>query len=278
MSILVLRGLPGSGKSTWARELLAGQGNYKRVNRDCLRDMVDFGVWSESKEKYIRKAELALATLYLDAGFCVVVDDCNLSPSAMSMWQEFARAQKVDLEIKDFTDVPLEVCIERDLKRANSVGEREIRKMHWRYLYKPPSPPVYDQTLPDALIVDVDGTLALLHGRNPYDASTCESDLVNEHIVEIVERYFADLTLIILVSGRSEQHRPETIRWLEKHQIPYHRLLMRPEGDTRRDAIIKREIYDREIAGRYNVRFVLDDRDQVVHALEKLRPRLPTGC
>ncbi len=39
---------------------------------------------------------------------------------------------------------------------------------------------------------------------------------------------------------------------------------MRQEGDTRKDVLVKQEIYEREIKGRYNVLFVLDDRQQVV--------------
>jgi adenylate cyclase class IV len=42
------------------------------------------------------------------------------------------------------------------------------------------------------------------------------------------------------------------------------KLFMRQAGDNRDDRIVKREIYEREIKGRYNVRFVLDDRNKVV--------------
>ena len=45
---------------------------------------------------------------------------------------------------------------------------------------------------------------------------------------------------------------------------------MRPEGDTRKDAILKREIYEREIRNRYNVAYVLDDRDQTVRVWRDL--------
>ncbi len=38
---------------------------------------------------------------------------------------------------------------------------------------------------------------------------------------------------------------------------------MREEKDHRQDAIIKKEIYDREIKGKFNVLFAVDDRKQV---------------
>jgi hypothetical protein len=46
---------------------------------------------------------------------------------------------------------------------------------------------------------------------------------------------------------------------------------MRPAKDYRRDAIIKKEIFDREVAGKYYIEFVLDDRDQVVEMWRKER-------
>jgi hypothetical protein len=39
---------------------------------------------------------------------------------------------------------------------------------------------------------------------------------------------------------------------------------MREENDNRKDSVIKEEIFFREIFGKWNVKFVLDDRDQIV--------------
>lgn len=46
--------------------------------------------------------------------------------------------------------------------------------------------------------------------------------------------------------------------------IPYEALYIRKAKDFRKDAIIKRELYEAHIKGRYDVLMVLDDRDQVV--------------
>jgi hypothetical protein len=40
--------------------------------------------------------------------------------------------------------------------------------------------------------------------------------------------------------------------------------MMRKQGDFRRDSIVKKEIYDNDIKGKFDVEFVLDDRQQVV--------------
>lgn len=41
-------------------------------------------------------------------------------------------------------------------------------------------------------------------------------------------------------------------------------LYMRPTGDERRDDVVKKEIYERDIAGKYNVLFCMDDRQRCV--------------
>ena len=270
MRIIVCMGLPASGKSTFARDLVKRDATYKRINRDDLRMMLDNGVWSQGKEKHIRQAELLLAEYFFSQGLNIVVDDCNLSPSAKGMWQEFAKKVNATIEMKDFTHVDVEICIERDRRRPNYVGERVIRQMYRDSLQ--PRPPVleFDPSLPTAIICDLDGTLALLNGRNPYDASRCEEDIVNEPVADILKTYFLNGYTILLASGRSEQHRPQTERWLQKYSIQYNALFMRPAEDSRKDAIIKREIYEQHMQGRYTIKFVLDDRNQVVELWRSL--------
>ncbi len=69
---------------------------------------------------------------------------------------------------------------------------------------------------------------------------------------------------VILLSGRGEEYREETEAWLAHHAVPYDELWMRPAGDTRRDDIVKAELFDAHLRHRYNVRLSLDDRDRVV--------------
>ena len=118
--------------------------------------------------------------------------------------------------------------------------------------------------LPQAVLCDLDGTLAHLNGRSPYDASTCLDDLVNMPVAHIVQTYAGLGVYVILVSGREARYRKPTERWLQKHNIPYHALHMRPTRDYRKDAVIKTELYRSHLEGAYSVLFVLDDRNQVV--------------
>lgn len=261
--VIILKGLPACGKSTWCREMLRkNPGQYKRISKDDLRAMLDDGVWGKANERFILNVRDALILLALRESYSVLVDDTNLHRKHEETIRELVKGQAV-VEIKDFTDVPLEECIARDKRRANYVGEDVIRSMYREFL-RPPLPAlVIDPTLPQAIICDLDGTLALLNGRNPYDAAQCEQDRVNRPVADILRRYEKTLS-ILLVSGRKELHREQTKRWLAAHDISYSELWMRRTDDNRKDALIKREIYDEQIAGKYSILFVLDDRDQVV--------------
>lgn len=263
LKIVMCKGLPASGKSTWAKEM-CGQG-FKRVNKDDLRAMIDNGKWSKGNEKFVLTMRDFMVRNAIKQGHSIIVDDTNLDPSHETTLKLIAAELGVEFEVKDFTDVPLSTCLERDMKRTNCVGEKVIKEMYNRYL-KPTFPQIiHNPMLLDVVLCDLDGTLAIHNGRNPYDAANCETDLLNPVVADILlGRKF------IFVSGREEQFRPQTIRWLASHGYYDCKLLMRPTGDTRNDAIVKREIYEREIKDFYNVLFVLDDRNRVVQMWREL--------
>lgn len=123
---------------------------------------------------------------------------------------------------------------------------------------------------PEAIICDLDGTLALLNDRNPYDASTCINDDVNPPIQYLLDLAASDGKCILLVSGRQDKWREQTEAWLSRHEILYDELWMRKTDDFRKDTIIKREIWETEIKGKYNVPCVFDDRPQVIRMWREL--------
>lgn len=116
--------------------------------------------------------------------------------------------------------------------------------------------------LPRALICDIDGTLAHMGERSPYDWHRVSEDTVDQIVIDIL-RHFDD-RVIILVSGRDESCRDITQQWLSDNRVPFQHLYMRPANDNRKDTIIKQELYDNYIKDKFNVQFVLDDRNQVV--------------
>jgi hypothetical protein len=75
---------------------------------------------------------------------------------------------------------------------------------------------------------------------------------------------------LIFVSGRFEKYRAQTTEWLARNGFKEGKLLMRADGDVRKDSTVKREIFDKHIRNYYNVQCVFDDRNQVVEMWRKL--------
>lgn len=260
--LLLLKGLPASGKSTHAKELVAK--GWKRVNKDDLRAMIDSGKHSKPNEKAILYIEFHIASYFLANGYNVVVDDTNFAYE--KEWRNEALAHGAEFESK-FFDVPVMECIERDAKRGEkSVGAKVIMGMYNRYLK-----PVHQEnrTLQPAFIFDIDGTLAKMDGRSPYDYTKVSTDKVNEN-VGIVYGVLQEFRLadnrfkMIVMSGRDSSCKEDTIAWLTKHDIKPDVLLMRGKDDVRKDSIVKKELYDKHVKEKYNVIGVFDDRNQVV--------------
>lgn len=270
--ILMLRGLPASGKTTWAKSTIKDfPGQYKRVNKDELRLMLDDGHYTKHNEQFILNLRDHIIEEALLDGKSVIVDDTNFHPKHEQAMKTIIQNMKqlghdVALSFVDFS-IPIEEAIERDLKRQNSVGEAVIRNMYEKYIknqaYKIPYYIEQDESLDHCVIVDLDGTLAISDGRDPYDASTCETDLVNEPVLSMLDMIDSELKIIIL-SGRSDAYKNQTIGWLNGKMIPYDELHMRKAGDMRKDSIVKKEMYDAFVKDKYFVEFVLDDRNQVV--------------
>lgn len=133
-TLTITRGLPASGKTTWARQQPAW-----RVNRDDLRAMLnDEWPYGDTRAEDLLTSiqHHAIQTL-LSIGFEVVVDDTNLHPLHVDAFRTIAAECDADLRIKDFTHVPLETCLERDAARPNPVGEQVIRGMWEKYLAPP---------------------------------------------------------------------------------------------------------------------------------------------
>jgi hypothetical protein len=113
------------------------------------------------------------------------------------------------------------------------------------------------------VIADLDGTLAHMNGRKPFDWHRVHEDLPNGVVIDLLRRYSHD-HCILVVTGRSEECREATLAWLLQHGVPWCQLYMRPAGDYRKDAEVKRELWEREIAPWHSVALCLDDRAQSV--------------
>lgn len=270
--LIMTIGLPGSGKSTWANQLTTRlNGKVKRVNKDDLRMMLDSGFYSPENEKLILSVRDAIIREALREGKTVIVDDTNFEPKHKKCLQRIADEFNVEFKIKDFTHVSLEDCLARNEQRGlAAVPAKVIKNMYFKHV-KPKKnymPNYIEQdphdNLPSCIVCDLDGTLALMHNRSPFDFAKCVDDKVNMPVLNVLQKYDQLGIDIVLLSGRDGAYKPQTEVWLKHHKIPYDKLLMRTPKDNRKDSIIKKELYQQHLAGQYNVLFILDDRDQVV--------------
>jgi predicted kinase len=281
--LLITRGLPASGKTTFARKL---QPRVIRVNRDDLRLMLHgrrlFTETAESQVTHIQRMSVeALLARRAD----VIVDDTNLRGSTVREWAVLAARFGAGFEVHDLTEVPLEECIRRDAARPPDVrvGERNIRRMHDRYIagrnlplpvpYVDAHDVVYDPdpALPPAVLVDIDGTVALMGDRSPYDWERVGFDSPNPAVIGAVRAMHAAGNAIVFCTGRDDEARAETEAWLDLFVgVPYEGLFMRPPGDIRKDAVVKQEIFEAEIRDRWRIVGVFDDRRPVVRMWREL--------
>lgn len=263
VKLIMLKGLPASGKSTWAKEqVCAGHGRVKRVNKDDLRAMIDNSAHSKDRENQILHIRDYLVEMWLENGFDVIVDDTNFAPSHETRLKELAANHKAKFEVK-FFNVSLSECLKRNRERGGIVPDRAIRDMYNKYLRKAPTYKEFNRDKEACIICDIDGTLAHMSGRSPYDWKRVGEDSADEPIINLLHM-IKDKVHIILLSGRDGSCRKETIKWLEDYEIPFDDLHMRQAGDNRKDHLVKRDLYDYHIEPYFEVQFVLDDRDQVV--------------
>ena len=138
--VIITRGLPASGKSTWSKKYTEKHPNFKRINRDDLRFMIGFGKWTNKREEAVLAAREALVLFFVLHDYDIIIDDTNLVPERME--ETLILLKKVGastgkefrVKIKNFkTDVNL--CVERDSKRPKEtrVGEKFIRDYHKKY-------------------------------------------------------------------------------------------------------------------------------------------------
>jgi predicted kinase len=260
--LILTKGLPASGKTTWVNEQVAGSnGKIININKDDLRAMLHAGKGSKYRESFVIEVQETLTKLAFEAGHDVIWSDTNLNP----IHENRARTLSDCVEIVDhFLQVSIEDCISRDKNRINPVGEKAIRDQYNKWLRKAPELLVQDETKQKALIVDVDGTLAHMSGRSPFDWSRVGEDSVDDTVADVVRLHKAAGYDIIIVSGRDAVCRQITEDWLDSHNIPFDYIYMRAQGDSRKDYVVKREIFDNYIRVHWNIKFVLDDRNSVV--------------
>ena len=290
--IIATIGVSGAGKSTFAHEKwMEDPLNSIIVNRDSIRqalygylpenvnpyyDRPDFG----KLEKQVTKYEDVLIHEALNEGKTVIVDATHLTEAYINRFKFW----NVPVELVWF-DVLLKEALVRNSSRVRQVPEDFIHKQYGKYLRlrkdfvfgHTPTTIELNPDLPPCYLLDIDGTIAHMNGkRGAFDWKQVGVDDVCLSLKPVVQaiNHFAEpgntnSVKLIVVSGRDGVCRPETLKWLSDNGIDYDELHMRIEKDQRPDWQIKEEIW-RELAKKYNILALFDDRLQVVRRARAL--------
>ncbi|MEC4833784.1 AAA family ATPase [Mycobacteroides chelonae] len=280
-----MRGYVASGKSSRAREI-ADETGALVVNRDLLRLQLLGTYWTgdQDDEWRVTVAEEAQVLALMKAGVPVVVDATHLRPTYLRKWARWATRYGWDFAVED-VKTPMDVCLER-LRRRNVESDRFIEASvlfnqakrypidRWPVVEKRefnPTPVERDNALQKAVIVDIDGTLAEKCDRSPYDYTRVGEDRLYWDVAWLVDLLAQDDYYVLVVSGRDDACRIDTLNWLDDAGIPYSHLFMRDTeldidefGGKLPDFEVKYRIFDEVIRGRWVVHYVIDDRRQVI--------------
>lgn len=150
--VTMMIGLPGSGKSTWCRDLYdEGDGFNVYINRDTIRQEV-FGVeFDSSQEPKVKAVAIETYRNALQDGLNVILDNTNLSKHSRAEWIKIAKEYGADITAV-FMNLDYKQAAARQENRERKVSVDVIRRM-----YLDLDPPSKDEGFSDIITVNVKG-------------------------------------------------------------------------------------------------------------------------
>jgi len=133
--VIILKGLPASGKSTWAKNFIQQNPDWVRVNKDDIRlELGDnYPTWYK-KETAVFRRERQLIKEYLDNNKNIVIDNTHLNIRTLNDTIEFVENNGGVVEDIRFFQITVEEAISRDKSRDKPVGGHVIRQMANKWL------------------------------------------------------------------------------------------------------------------------------------------------
>lgn len=267
MKAILTIGVSGSGKTHWAT-----QQNMRVISRDDIRrEILGLGykenLWAHWK--FTKKAERNVTNIQHQqiqeaaaSNQDIIIADTNINPKTREKLTAMLQELGYDVEEKVFK-TSIWNCLANNFDRVDEVSENVI----WGQWHSMNVQGFLDEDIipVDQIVVcDIDGTIAAMGERSPYDYSKVHLDTVRHEValaaLGLCESLGAE---IVFVSGRELICRRETYDWISANVTSEFTLFMRPIKDNRPDTEIKREIYDTFLKDKEIVA-VFDDRPCVV--------------
>jgi hypothetical protein len=274
---IITVGISASGKTTWALQ----QTGYRVVCRDDVRrqileskldrKLVPGELWKMWKWKDEDQVTALVAIEIADAvknNQDIIIADTNLVEKYRKLTIKRLEELGYEVELKLFP-IDFAEAVKRDAGRPDGVGAGVLWKQMKQYHETIGTQKyVRDTTLDKAVIFDIDGTTAKMSNRGPFEWDKVDQDTVIEDVAAMFHVYKAAGYKMIVMSGRDGICRDRTWQWLVDHDLKPCVLLMRAAGDSRKDSVIKRELFFKHVASYYNVCMVVDDRPQMTREWE----------
>ena len=275
-------GCSASGKNHWVDEFVGIQpipAEWAVIERDVIRftDIIDNnGVKNWTKYKFTRAREEQVTLIQnemidaaAEAGQNIIICETNLNSKNRPKMVDYLEQLGFEVVFKEF-EVDLNTLWKRDAQRAGGVGHLVIYKQYQQWLeYKGARKYHFNDTKANAIVFDIDGTLAKRHNRGPFEWSKVGQDLVRKEIRTMLMGYRDAGYSIIIATGRDGSCEASTKEWLSDSFIQYDDFYIRPEGNTEKDFVIKERMLW-EMAEKHNIVAWVDDRPQVSNHLRLL--------
>lgn len=274
--LIILQGPPCSGKSTWANV-------YKQqedpeaiiVSRDDIRFELGNGKYTMKREDEVTEIEYNRVIEGLKEGNTVILDATNLNPTYLKKWLELP--VEYTYKIKEFY-IPYAEAMKRS-KARKEAGGLYINRNTMTHFYKKYYPKEFREELtdkrvirepevrlPSVVICDLDATLALHQGREPFEWDLLKTDKIDPRL-RLLLNNFMGLYKVVFITGRPESARLATTEWLQDPENKLHDnwvLYMRKNNDFSHGDDYKEKVYREKIEGKYNVLCVFEDSNKCV--------------
>lgn len=295
--VIIMIGPSGSGKSTKASEIQKKNKELQIVSRDKIRNMFErtYSLNGLDFENIINSIEENLVKNLVKKEISFIWDNMHLTKASIEDCVKLIRKidseYSIDLEIMN---VSLAECKERNSKRttgkiSEDILENQFDKykknfnVYWEALNIENKFEKYipDSLAPEAIIVDLDGTLSHPNGRGWFDYKDIIFDLVDKEVAGTLFLYKERGFKILIVTARENKTFDGPIyncintlelteQWLKENKIPYDEIFIREEFDIRKDNEVKLDLFNQKIRNNFNVQLVLDDRNLVVELWRNL--------